>query len=71
MPTEYGIDLLPQYDIAFLQKNIRYIVKLQAWVRGNKARKELAFKKSKQIGSSKYFTYAEFNETVQGNDENA
>lgn len=40
------------------------IIKLQAWARGNKARKQVNFMKSKQIGSSKYFTMVEFKETV-------
>ena len=49
--------------VALLQQNIHYIVKLQAWARGNRARKQFVFLKSKQIGSAKYFTMAELMET--------
>ena len=49
--------------VQFLNDNIKYIVKLQAWARGNKARRKVAFMKSKQIGSSKYFTFKEYQET--------
>lgn len=54
----------------FLNKNIKLIVKIQAWARGNRARKQTAFMKSKQIGSSRYFTFAEFKETVSGSTSN-
>lgn len=47
-----------------LQSNIHLIIKLQAWARGNKSRKQVKFMKSKQIGSSKYFTMVEFKETM-------
>ena len=47
-----------------LAANIHLIIKIQAWARGNKARKHTKFLKSKQIGSSKYFTFNEFKETV-------
>ena len=46
-----------------LMKNIHYVIKLQAWARGNKARRQFVFLKSKQIGSAKYFTMAELMET--------
>jgi hypothetical protein len=49
--------------ISFLQDHVKYIVKLQAWARGLKARKRVNFMKSKQIGSSKYFTFKEYQET--------
>lgn len=49
--------------LTYLQKNIRYIIKLQCWVRGNRGRKQVAFMKSKQIGSAKYFTFLERQET--------
>lgn len=48
--------------IDFLKKNIHYICKLQAWYRGNKARKRVDFMKSKKIGSKKYFTFEELSE---------
>ena len=49
--------------IALLHQNMHFIVKLQAWARGNRARKQFVFLKSKQIGSAKYFTMAELQET--------
>jgi len=56
-----------QEVLKFLQDNVHLIIKLQNWVRGNKARKQVAFMKSKQIGSSRYFTFVEFKETVRSN----
>ena len=50
-----------------LANNIHLIIKLQAWARGNKCRKQVKFMKSKQIGSSKYFTMVEFKETMSPN----
>ena len=47
-----------------LSSNIHLVIKLQAWARGNKARKAVKFMRSKQIGSNKYFTMLEFKETV-------
>ena len=44
----------------FLSQNIHFIIKLQSWYRGNKARRKILFLKSKQIGSQKYFTKIEF-----------
>lgn len=49
--------------LIFLQSNIKYIIKLQAWARGHKARQKVSFMKSKQLGSSKYFTFLEYQET--------
>jgi len=49
--------------ISFLQENVKYIIKLQSWARGQKARKKVLFLKSKQIGSGKYFTFKEYQET--------
>jgi len=47
-----------------LANNIHLVIKLQAWARGNKCRNNVKFMKSKQIGSDKYFTMAEFKETI-------
>lgn len=49
--------------MGLLMKNIKSIIKLQAWARGNRARRQFVFLKSKQIGSAKYFTMAELMET--------
>ena len=46
----------------FLAKNIHYIIKLQSWYRGNKARRRVQFLKSKQIGLKKYLNKAENSE---------
>jgi hypothetical protein len=54
----------PKNEMDYLLLNMHYIVKLQAWVRGNKARRQTEIIKSKQIGSNKYFTFAEFKETA-------
>jgi len=40
------------------------IVKIQAWFRGHNARKIIGLLRSKQLGSSKYFTQEEARETV-------
>jgi len=40
------------------------IVKIQAWFRGNNARRMISLLRSKQMGSSKYFTQEEARETV-------
>lgn len=53
-----------QYSDAFIKKNVKLIVRLQALFRGNQARKYMSMLKSKQIGSSKYFTYEESRETI-------
>ena len=55
--------------MAALQANIWIIVRLQAWARGNRARKQIKFMKSKQIGSSRYFTFEEYKETVNQNSQ--
>ena len=39
------------------------VVKMQAWARRNKARRNYAYMRKKQIGSAKYFTLAELMET--------
>jgi len=50
--------------MAALQANLHIIIRLQAWARGNRARKQIKFMKSKQIGSSRYFTFEEYKETL-------
>jgi hypothetical protein len=52
-----------------LKANMHYIIKIQAWFRGTLTRKEIKHLKSKQIGSSKYFTFVEFKETVSANNK--
>lgn len=47
-----------------IKKHWRKIVKIQAVFRGSQARKYISLLRSKQIGSSKYFTYEESRETV-------
>lgn len=47
----------------FILSNVNIITRLQAWARGNLARKQVEFLKSKQIGSARYFVFAEFKET--------
>jgi hypothetical protein len=39
------------------------VVRMQAWARRNKARRNYAYMRKKQIGSAKYFTLAELMET--------
>jgi len=39
--------------------NIRIIVRLQAWVRGSRARRQAKFLKAKKAGANKYFTLDE------------
>ena len=39
------------------------VVKMQAWAKRNKAMRNYAYMKKKQIGSAKYFTLAELMET--------
>ena len=43
----------------FLTQNIHYIIKLQSWYRGNKARRRILFLRSKQIGLKKYLNRVE------------
>lgn len=40
------------------------IIKIQAWWRGTIARRHIGMLRSKQLGSSKYFTQEEARETV-------
>ena len=47
-----------------LTQNIHLIIKLQAWIRGCRARRMLGMLRAKQLGSSKYFTQEEARETV-------
>ena len=47
-----------------LQKNVKYIVKLQAFWKGHTARRLIGLLKAKQLGSSKYFTQDEARETI-------
>lgn len=55
-----GID----YTDQLFQDNMQYIVKIQAAYRGHLSRKLTSMMRSKQIGSSKYFTYEESKETI-------
>ena len=50
-----------------LQKNMRMIIKLQAFWRGYTARRLISLLRSKQLGSSKYFTQEEARETITKN----
>lgn len=55
-----------QIDKRFLkriQENMHLIVRLQAIARGNRAKKNYAYLRKKQIGSAKYFTLEELMET--------
>mmetsp|Transcript_39533 Transcript_39533/g.60364 ORF Transcript_39533/g.60364 Transcript_39533/m.60364 type:complete len:100 (+) Transcript_39533:663-962(+) len=52
----------------YLAKNIKFIIKLQAWVRGNRARKHTEALKSKILKLAIYFTYDDYKETLT-NDE--
>jgi hypothetical protein len=52
-----------EYDL-YLKRNIKYIIKIQAWWRGNTGRRLISMLKAKQLGSSKYFTQEEARETV-------
>jgi hypothetical protein len=47
-----------------LASKLKYIVKVQAWWRGNSARRLIGMLRAKQMGSSKYFTQEEARETV-------
>ena len=47
------------------EANARLIIKLQAWVRGNKARKDFKFLQSKKLGADKYFSLEEYMELKQ------
>jgi hypothetical protein len=58
MPT--GKSALDQY----LKKHAKHIIKIQAAFRGYQARKYISMLRSKNIGSSKYFTYEEAKETI-------
>jgi hypothetical protein len=44
---------------AFLKKNSKRIVQIQAAFRGYQARKYISLLRAKNVGSSKYFTYEE------------
>lgn len=48
----------------FLKKHTKEIVRIQAAFRGYQARKYISLLKSKNVGSSKYFTYEESKETI-------
>ncbi len=48
----------------FLKKHSKQIVKIQAAFRGYQARKYISLLRSKNVGSSKYFTYEESKETI-------
>lgn len=48
----------------FLKKHTKEIIRLQAAFRGYQARKYISLLRSKNIGSSKYFTYEESKETI-------
>ena len=50
-----------------LQSKMKQIVKLQAFWRGNTARRLISLLRAKQMGSSKYFTQEEARETVTKN----
>jgi len=47
-----------------MKNNLKKIVKIQAAIRGFKARRLISMLRSKHIGSSKYFTYEESKETI-------
>jgi len=46
-----------------IRANMHIVVKMQSWARRNKARRNYAYMRKKQIGSAKYFTLAELMET--------
>jgi IQ calmodulin-binding motif len=48
----------------YLKKHMNKIVKIQSIYRGYMARKYLSLLRSKNVGSSKYFTYEESKETI-------
>ena len=51
-------------DQQYLKRHVKEIIKLQAAFRGYQARKYIQMLKSKNVGSSKYFTYEESKETL-------
>ena len=51
-------------DQQYLKRHVKEIIKLQAAFRGYQARKYIQMLKSKNVGSSKYFTYEESTETL-------
>jgi hypothetical protein len=55
------------YSDNLFKNHLDKIIKLQAIWRGYHARKYISMLRSKQIGSSKYFTYEESRETVTQN----
>mmetsp|Transcript_78925 Transcript_78925/g.109355 ORF Transcript_78925/g.109355 Transcript_78925/m.109355 type:complete len:84 (+) Transcript_78925:191-442(+) len=59
-----GRQLSEAEQSALLRKNLPMIIKLQSWWRGYHARKLISLLRSKQLGSSKYFTVEEAKETV-------
>lgn len=61
-----GIGAKQDYN-QLLTKKMKYIVKVQAWWRGHTARRLIGLLKSKQLGSSKYFTQEEARETITKN----
>ncbi len=48
----------------YLKKHAKEIIRIQAAFRGYQARKYISMLRSKNIGSSKYFTYEESKETI-------
>ena len=47
-----------------LASKMKFIIKLQAFWRGHRARRVLSLLRAKQLGSSKYFTQEEARETI-------
>ena len=54
----------PANDEERFKTNMHKIIKIQSVFRGIQARRYISMLRSKQIGSSKYFTYEESRETV-------
>lgn len=52
------------FDGGYSIHKIAIIIKIQAWFRGYQARHLIGMLRSKQSGSSKYFTQVEAKETV-------
>jgi len=53
-----------QLDERQLKSKLKYIVKVQAWWRGQTSRRMISMLRAKQMGSSKYFTQDEARETL-------